>query len=86
MFNGIHTMGAGGWVLMAFFWVALVAVIVWLVARLFPTRADDRQQPNGQSDDPGEILDRRLAGGEIDVKAYEQLRSKLDPRSLAGRG
>ena len=28
MFNGFHSMGAGGWVLMAFFWIAVVALKV----------------------------------------------------------
>ncbi len=86
MFNGFHSMGAGGWVLMALFWVALLAVVVWLVARLFPTGADDRQRGDRGAGGAREILDRRLAGGEIDVQSYELLRSKLGPRSLAGRG
>jgi putative membrane protein len=85
MFTGFHTMGAAGWLLMALFWVALLALIAWAVVRLFPARSDDR--PDGGSDEqPHEILDRRLARGEIDVETYEQLRSKLGPRSLAGRG
>jgi uncharacterized membrane protein len=86
MFNGIHTMGAGGLVLMALLWIAFVAAIVWIAMRLFPTRTQDRGRVGGEPVKPREILDRRLADGEIDVKTYEDLRAKLDPRSLAGRG
>jgi putative membrane protein len=85
MFSGFHTMGAGGWVLMSVFWVALVALVVWVLVRLLPTRADDHQAKDETSDTPREVLDRRLAGGEIDVQTYEQLREKLGPRPLAGR-
>jgi putative membrane protein len=84
MFNGFHSMGAGGWVLMALFWVAFVALIVWLVARLFPRGADDGRDLRERSNRPREILDRRLAAGELDVETYEELREQLDPRSPAG--
>jgi putative membrane protein len=86
MFNGFHSMGAGGWVLMALFWVALVALVVWAVVRLFPSRTDGAGEPRGRSEEPREILDRRLASGEIDVETYERLRSRVGPPSLAGRG
>jgi putative membrane protein len=85
MFNGFHSMGAGGWVLMALFWMALVALVVWVIARVLPNRADDPLGKDETPDTPREVLDRRLAGGEIDVQTYEQLREKLDPRPLAGR-
>lgn len=83
MFNGFHTMGAGGWLLMALLWAALLMLVVWLVARLFPTRADARPEKPAE---PRKILDQRLASGEIDTETYEELRSKLGPRSLAGTG
>jgi putative membrane protein len=88
MFNGFHNgMGAGGWVLMVLLWVVIVALIVWVVARLLPTRSGGRRDvPVATAEGPREILDRRLAGGEIDVQTYEELRAKLDPRSAAGRG
>lgn len=55
-------MGLGGWLLMIGGWATLVAVVVWAVARLFPT-AQRRA-------DTGELLDRRLATGEIDPGTY----------------
>jgi putative membrane protein len=86
MFNGMQTMGAGGWVLMAVFWAALLALIVWALVRLLPTRAEGRREPAHASEKPREILDRRLAGGEIDAETYQQLRGTLeDPQPLAGR-
>jgi putative membrane protein len=85
MFNGFHSMGAGGWVLMALFWVALVALIVWLMAKLFPTRGDGSRGIEARSETPRETLDRRLATGELDLETYEELREQLDPRPLAGR-
>lgn len=83
MFNGLHTMGAGGWLLMALLWVVLLAFVVWLVARLFPTRTDDRPKNPAE---PREILDRRLAAIEIDAKTDKELHAELGPRSLGARG
>ena len=85
MFNGFHSMGAGGWVLMAFFWIAVVALIVWLVARLTPASAGSSVATPERSETPREILDRRLASGEVDPETYEQLLEQLDPRPLARR-
>ena len=88
MFNSMQSgMGAGGWALMAVLWVAVLALIVWVVARLLPTRSDDhRDAGRGPSEAPRETLDRRLAGGEIDIRTYDELSEKLSPRSMPGRG
>jgi putative membrane protein len=85
MFNGFHSMGAGGWVLMAFFWIAVVALIVWLIARLTTASATSPDADRERPETPREILDRRLASGEVDPETYEQLREQLDRRPLAGR-
>ncbi len=82
MFSGFHTMGAAGWVAMALLWVVFLAAVVWFIARLTPAGAGDERQRRHEA--PREILDRRLADGEIDIPTYEQLREKLDPRPLAG--
>jgi putative membrane protein len=88
MFNGFHNgMGAGGWVLMAVLWVMILALIVWVVARLLPARSAAHQEfRKVPADGPREILDGRLARGEIDAQTYEELRAKLDPRSATGTG
>ena len=77
MMNGFNDgMGAGGWVLMSVFWVALIAAIVWAVAAL-SSRGDRRADADGLLERPDEILDRRLASGEIDEERYDVLRAKL---------
>ena len=87
MFRGMQAgLGAGGWVLMIMFGTALLALIAWAIARLSPNRTDDAREPRRPADEPVEILDRRLARGEIDVETYEQLRSKVSSRPAAGMG
>lgn len=85
MFNG-YGMGTAGWLLMALFWIALVALVVFAVVRLFPGRSDAASGAGERPEEPREILRRRLANGEIDADTYEQLSKKLGPPSLAGRG
>lgn len=68
-------MGAAGWVLMSVIWVVLIAVIVWAMAALFGR--NDRSSGATIADRPEEILDRRLASGEIDHNTYDALRAKL---------
>ena len=67
-------MGAGGWLLMTLLWVALLGVIVWAVARIVPPRGG---RVDATQESPEEVLDRRLAGGEIDIEAYDALRTRL---------
>ncbi len=94
MFRGFHEgMGAGGWVLMSLFWVGLLAVVVWAIARIVPSRghevpaaADLTLAPRQTVEGPIAILDRRLAAGEIDVETYDQLRSKLTAGAAAEKG
>lgn len=72
-------MGAGVWLLMGLFWVALIAVIIWLVIRLLPAKGDAAPPvpPEIASESPLEILDRRLARGEIDLDTYRAQRAAL---------
>lgn len=61
-----HGFGAGGWIAMSAFWVALITLAVWLVLRAFdhdggrvPDTAPGRDGgPDGAADD---ILGRRFA-------------------------
>ena len=75
MMNWSGGMGAEGWVLMSVLWVVLIAAIVWAMAALFGR--NDRSGNATIADRPEEILDRRLASGEIDPDTYDALRSKL---------
>lgn len=72
-------MGGGWWLLMPVFWGLLIIGIVWAVASLFPARGSGREDTR---EHPEEILDLRLARGEIDPATYEELRTKL----IAARG
>jgi putative membrane protein len=72
-------MDAGWWVLMSILWIALIALIVWAVVRLFPGRENAPRAEDARS-----LLDRRLASGEIDAGTYDQLRERLDRGALAG--
>jgi putative membrane protein len=83
MMNGWNGgMGAAGWLFMSLFWVLLLVVIVWAAAQLFPGRRDSVATATGPAplaptEQPQQILDRRLASGEIDVETYEKLRGTL---------
>ncbi len=76
MFNG-YGMGAGGWFLMALFWILLVALVVFAALRLFPSSAGGERHHREPQESPSEILRRRLASGEIDAATFDQLNSKL---------
>jgi putative membrane protein len=71
-------MGPGAWLLMGLFWVALLALIVWLVVRLLPS--NNRPSPGAGIDSAEEILDRRFARGEIDEPTYTAQRTALAAR------
>ena len=68
-------MGTVGWLGMGAFWLILLGLIVWLVARLLPGSTSRTASPTGAS--ATEILDRRLASGELDTKAWQLQRSAL---------
>jgi putative membrane protein len=79
--NG-YGMGTGGWILMILFWVLIVGLIVFAVIRIFPGRDTQPSPPaphvpRPPAETPRDILDRRLAGGEIDLETYDRLREKL---------
>ncbi len=79
MFPGGFCSGAGvaGWLIMIGFWVGFLALVVWVVTRLFPTSSG-----HDESDEPSDTLERRLASGELDPDTYRHLR---DERVHAGR-
>jgi putative membrane protein len=61
---------------MMVFWVVMIVGIVWVGARLLP-RSGPTDQPSATAEQPRQILERRLAKGEIDVETYDALREKL---------
>lgn len=80
-------MGGTGWIFMGLFWIALIAVIIWLVLRLLPSNGHAGPTPTAPPQIPGQespldILDRRFAAGEIDLETYQSNRAAL----IAARG
>ncbi len=78
MING-YGMGGGGWIVMLVVWAALIGLIAFAVVRLV---GSSRGGPDGggEADDapaPREILDRRLARGEIDPDTYSAVVDRL---------
>ena len=67
-----HGMGTLGWLGMGLFWLLLLGLLVWLVVRLLPGSGDAATRPTGEP--AQEVLDRRLALGEIDVEAWQAQR------------
>ena len=73
-------MTTGGWifgsVMMVLLIVLVVVAIVWLVRWSEASGASSRSEASGDGS-PREILDRRLASGEIDEDEYRRLRATL---------
>jgi putative membrane protein len=69
-------------VLMLVFWVAIIALAIWLLSNLFPQTTDTSPIPfatqhNDSPESPLDILKRRYARGEISKAEYEQMRHDL---------
>lgn len=83
-------MGAGGWIAMTVFWVALVTLVVWLVIRVLPgaggNRSEGRREDLADTETPGQILDRRYAAGELDMETYQVMRATLASSRSNGHG
>jgi putative membrane protein len=63
--------------LMLLFWVAVIALVIWAVQRLFPKEADPKR------DQALETLRARYAAGQIDAEAYERTRATLEETPVA---
>lgn len=68
-------MGPLEWLAMGVFWLILIGLIVWLVIRLLPDSSVGATRDTGGS--VLEILDRRLASGEIDLDTWQAQRAAL---------
>jgi putative membrane protein len=68
-------MGAFIWPAMGLVWLILLGLIVWLVIRLLPGSSEPPTRTPGES--AVEILDRRMANGEIDLEAWQAQRTAL---------
>jgi len=68
-------MGWPAWLAMGAFWFILLGLIVWLVVWLLPGSGGGTTRNSGES--ALEILDRRLASGEIDLETWQAQRAAL---------
>ncbi|GAB2769061.1 hypothetical protein GCM10027020_22690 [Nocardioides salsibiostraticola] len=82
-----YDMGAGGWIAMTIFWIAVVVLIVWTVSRATSTGGAGSDLRRGVTRDdvagtPEEILNRRFAAGEVDEATYHSMLATLrSPRT-----
>jgi putative membrane protein len=76
-------MGALGLLGMGLFWLILLGLIVWLVTRLLPSSGEQQTRTTGES--AVEILDRRMANGEIDMETWQAQRAALLAAQRDGR-
>ena len=69
------------WMMMGLFWIALIALIIFLVIRLLPGSGTAHAASPGPTpaatESPEQILDRLFALGEIDEQTYRTRRSAL---------
>jgi putative membrane protein len=68
-------MGALGLLGMGVFWLILLGLIVWLVTRLLPASGEQPTRTSGES--AVEILDRRMANGEMAMEVWQAQRAAL---------
>jgi putative membrane protein len=66
-----------GLLFMVVFWGALIALAVWLIRALFPPAGQPPSLPTGRDLNARDILDRRLARGEISQEEYDLMRETL---------
>lgn len=69
------------WMMMGLFWIALIALIIFLVIRLLPGSGTAHAASPGPTpaatESPEQILDRLFALGEIDEQTYRVRRTAL---------
>lgn len=75
-----HDMDGGWWIVMAagmlLFWGLVIAGLIWLVRTVLADR--HRAAPAGRQSNAIEILDRRLAKGDIEIEEYRARRGELE--------
>jgi uncharacterized membrane protein len=80
MYWGNH-MSTGGWILSIFATLIILALIVAAIVWIVSEAGNHGGGRAGPAVSAREILDQRLARGEIALEQYDQLREKLDATS-----
>ena len=73
----MHGIGWGWWLLMSFGIVAFWGLVIWGIVVLVRGGSSAPRQPEQGTDQPIEIMQRRLARGEVSLEEYEELRDAL---------
>ncbi|HKT02818.1 MAG TPA: hypothetical protein VJT31_25080 [Rugosimonospora sp.] len=75
-----------GWMMMVMplLWLGVLVVVAWAVVRLVP-RGGGVTHPAPPRETPREVLDRRLASGDIDAETYTRTRDQLAGRDRETR-
>lgn len=71
MWCDVNAMGFFGWTTMIVFWVAVVVLLVWGIRAA-------QISGSGTRPDALDVLERRLAAGEIDPAEFEERRELLE--------
>jgi len=69
--------GMIGGLFMIVFWGGLIALVVWLVIKLFPGVRGQSNFSSGNEMKARDILDQRYAQGEINREQYEIMKQDL---------
>ncbi len=83
-----HHMGAGGWVLSIFVTLGVLALAVFFVVTVLNNQRSSAAPSTGagsgmRSESARELLDRRLASGEIGEEEYRRIRQTLSEPHVA---
>ena len=70
-----HFMDWGGMWFGGFFWIGLIALVVWLIVRNNSSRAN---YPPNFGESPLDILKRRYAKGEISKDDFDRMKKDLE--------
>ncbi len=72
-----HNIGWAGWLVMSLGMVAFWALVIWAIVALVRGGTSGSRQTERDADRPLDVLQRRLARGEISVEEYDELRDAL---------
>ena len=82
MYWGNH-MGTGDWIFSILGTLILIGLIVGLIVWIVSPNSRSQSSPYATGESAREILDRRLANGELNTQDYTQLREALNDAPAA---
>ena len=74
--SGEHGLFFGGGLIMWLVWIAIIVGGIYIVKSIFSSGSFDGSGTNKES--PKDILDKRLARGEINEEEYKRLRDEIE--------